>query len=53
MTDKSNTPVEIKDLWQTPPEIYRALRSELPFFLDAAASQSNALCTRFIDEKEK
>ncbi|ELL7784635.1 phage N-6-adenine-methyltransferase [Cronobacter sakazakii] len=52
MTDKSNTPVEIKDLWQTPPEIYRALRSEFPFFLDAAASQSNALCTRFIDEKE-
>lgn len=52
MTDKSNTPAEIKDLWRTPPEIYRALRCEFPFFLDAAANQENALCKTFISAEE-
>lgn len=38
MTDKSNTPIEIKDLWRTPPEIFYALNAEFFFVLDAAAN---------------
>lgn len=48
MTDKSNTPPEHKDCWQTPPEIFNALNAEFNFKLDAAASEDNALCEQFI-----
>lgn len=52
MTDKSNTPAELKDAWRTPPEIFEALNCEFQFFIDAAASESNALCADFITEKQ-
>lgn len=52
MTDKSNTPTEIKDLWRTPPEIFHALNAEFNFVLDAAASAENALCKRYITEEQ-
>lgn len=52
MTDKSNTPAEIKDLWRTPPEIFHALNAEFNFVLDAAASAENALCKRYITEEQ-
>lgn len=48
MTEKSNTPAEHKDCWQTPPEIFNALNAEFNFKLDAAASEENALCEQFI-----
>lgn len=52
MTDKSNTPTELKDLWGTPTEIFAALNAEFCFVLDAAASATNALCARYIDEEQ-
>ena len=52
MTDKSNTPAEHKDLWQTPPEIFRALNAEFQFQLDAAASPHNALCRKYITAEQ-
>lgn len=52
MTDKSNTPPEHKDCWQTPPEIFQALNAEFSFVLDAAASPANALCSRYITEEQ-
>ncbi|TWY19386.1 phage N-6-adenine-methyltransferase [Enterobacter roggenkampii] len=52
MTDKSNTPAEIKDLWRTPPEIFHALNAEFNFVLDAAASATNALCRHYITEQQ-
>lgn len=52
MTDKSNTPAEIKDLWRTPPEIFHALNAEFNFVLDAAASAANALCRHYITEQQ-
>ncbi|ENZ8428193.1 phage N-6-adenine-methyltransferase [Klebsiella aerogenes] len=52
MTDRSNTPTEIKDLWRTPPEIFHALNAEFCFVLDAAASASNALCKNYITEEQ-
>ncbi|MEA1065722.1 phage N-6-adenine-methyltransferase [Erwinia sp. HR93] len=52
MTDKSNTPAEIKDLWRTPPEIFAALDAEFGFQIDAAASAENALCRRYITAEQ-
>ncbi|EAU4035095.1 adenine methyltransferase, partial [Salmonella enterica] len=52
MTDKSNTPIEIKDLWRTPPEIFYALNAEFFFVLDAAANAENALCRLYITEQQ-
>ncbi|HBT1092436.1 TPA: adenine methyltransferase, partial [Klebsiella pneumoniae] len=46
MTDfgGSKTPKNERDYWQTPIEIFNALDREFGFWLDAAASESNALC---------
>ncbi|KAB8312953.1 phage N-6-adenine-methyltransferase [Erwinia endophytica] len=52
MTDKSNTAAEIKDAWQTPPEIFLALNAEFSFTLDAAADADNALCRHYITEEQ-
>ncbi|MCH0685609.1 phage N-6-adenine-methyltransferase [Escherichia coli] len=52
MTDKSNTPKEQKDLWRTPPEIFRALNAEFCFVMDAAASEDNRLCFCHITESQ-
>ena len=48
--NKSNTPVNIKDLWQTPFEIFNKLDREFNFNFDVAASESNKLCKLFFDE---
>lgn len=54
MTDYtgSNTPVEQRNLWQTPRPIFEALNAEFSFVLDAAASAENALCRRFITAEQ-
>ncbi|KMK11699.1 adenine methyltransferase [Pluralibacter gergoviae] len=54
MTDYtgSNTPVEQRNLWQTPRPLFEALNAEFSFVLDAAASAENALCRRFITAEQ-
>lgn len=52
MTEKSNTPADIKDCWQTPPQIFQALNAEFSFKLDACASDTNALCRHYITESQ-
>ncbi|MGP7060254.1 adenine methyltransferase, partial [Klebsiella pneumoniae subsp. pneumoniae] len=49
MTDfgGSKTPKNERDYWQTPIEIFNALDREFGFWLDAAASESNALCAHY------
>jgi len=42
----STTPIEHKDRWQTPVEVFTALDLEFGFYLDAAADHQNALCAR-------
>lgn len=39
--NKSFTPKEIKDLWQTPSEIFKSMRKEFDFNCDVAASFRN------------
>ncbi|MER2437450.1 phage N-6-adenine-methyltransferase [Klebsiella pneumoniae] len=52
MTDfgGSKTPKNERDYWQTPIEIFNALGREFGFWLDAAASESNALCAHYLTE---
>lgn len=44
----SNTPVEIRDLWQTPRCIFDSLDQEFEFTCDVAASHSNKLLSQYI-----
>ncbi|MGJ5666079.1 phage N-6-adenine-methyltransferase [Morganella morganii] len=48
----SNTPGEYKDSWQTPEWLFTALDLEFGFYLDAAASDINALCSRYLTEQD-
>ncbi|PNK67511.1 phage N-6-adenine-methyltransferase [Hafnia paralvei] len=48
----SNTPLEHKDRWQTPIEVFAALDAEFGFYLDAAAEHGNALCARYLTERD-
>lgn len=48
----SNTPVEQRDLWRTPPALFAALDAEFCFQLDAAAAPHNSLCNRYITEEQ-
>ncbi|MEQ2025369.1 phage N-6-adenine-methyltransferase [Xenorhabdus szentirmaii] len=48
----SNTPKEFRDLWQTPQPLFEALDLEFGFYLDAAAADSNALCTHYLTERD-
>lgn len=48
----SNTNPEHKDSWQTPEWLFTALDLEFGFYLDAAASDSNALCARYLTEQD-
>jgi len=41
---KSDTPTELKDLWQTPRVLFDNLNKEFNFQLDACANYDNALC---------
>ena len=50
--NKSFTAVNIKDLWQTPKEVFDKLDSEFRFTCDVAASELNKLCESYIDEDE-
>lgn len=52
MTIKSNTDHSDKDCWQTPLWLFDALDMEFGFWLDAAASYQNALCTAHFTEEE-
>lgn len=44
----SNTPENIKDWWQTPPQIYAHLNAEFGFSVDLAASSANKLHDNYI-----
>lgn len=48
----SNTPPDIRDLWQTPPELYAAFNREFNFVGDAAASATNHLHPRYLTEEQ-
>lgn len=48
----SDTPLEIRDLWQTPAEVYEFMDSIYNFCADVAASEKNHLHDIFIDEGE-
>ena len=48
----STTPIEHKDRWQTPVEVFTALDLEFGFYLDAAADHQNALCARYLTEAD-
>lgn len=48
----SKTPVEQRNLWQTPIPLFVALDAEFCLTLDAAASADNALCNRNITEEQ-
>lgn len=48
--NKSNTPTEIRDLWQTPKQIFEFWNRQYKFDVDVAASKHNALCEYYIDE---
>lgn len=50
--NKSHTPESIRDLWQTPKEIFNSLDKEFNFTGDVAASDTNALCARYLTENE-
>ncbi|UCQ53306.1 phage N-6-adenine-methyltransferase [Edwardsiella tarda] len=52
MSIKSNTPAEAKECWQTPLWLFDALDLEFGFWLDAAASESNALCAKYLTEED-
>tara|TARA_R110002012_G_C11509964_1_gene598320 strand:- start:392 stop:955 length:564 start_codon:yes stop_codon:yes gene_type:complete len=49
---KSNTPENIRDLWQTPKQIFNKLDDEFNFTFDVAASNENSLCSEFWAEKD-
>lgn len=44
----SMTPVDIRDMWQTPPQIYSHLDAEFSFSVDLAASSVNRLHDNYI-----
>ncbi|MBS5178108.1 MAG: phage N-6-adenine-methyltransferase [Klebsiella oxytoca] len=48
----SKTPVEQRNLWETPVPLFVALDAEFCLKLDAAASADNALCNRYITEEQ-
>ena len=48
---KSNTPANIKDLWQTPKSLFDKLNQEFSFICDVAASAENKLCEKYYGEK--
>ena len=48
--NKTFTPIEIRDLWQTPKAIFNTLNKEFNFVCDVAASRENRLCKMYFDE---
>ena len=49
---KSNTPVNIRDLWQTPKPIFNKLNDEFGFTKDVCASVTNWLCPNYFTESD-
>ena len=49
---KSNTPTEIRDLWQTPQFVFDYYDRRFGFEIDLAASANNALCDEYCTEQE-
>jgi phage N-6-adenine-methyltransferase len=47
---KSSTPVNIRDLWQTPKEMFNNLDLEFNFGCDVAANTDNSLCDLHYDQ---
>ncbi|AUR86564.1 DNA N-6-adenine-methyltransferase [Vibrio phage 1.086.O._10N.222.51.F8] len=48
---KSNTPTEIRDLWQTPKALFDYYDKRFGFNLDMAASEKNHLCKYYLTEQ--
>lgn len=48
---KSNTPTEIRDLWQTPKFVFDYYDKRFGFNIDMAASEKNHLCKYYITEQ--
>jgi len=48
----SHTPIDIRDLWKTPPEIFAALNHDYRFVADVAASAQNHLLQRYFTEDD-
>ena len=48
----SKTPLDQRDLWRTPPDLFASLDAEFCFQLDAAAAPHNALCRKFITAEQ-
>ena len=48
---KSNTPVDIKDCWQTPKFVFDHYNNKHKFVRDVAASSENKLCDEYYSEK--
>ena len=48
--NKSFTPTSIKDLWQTPKELFNTIDKEFNFVCDVAASYKNTFCIEFEDK---
>lgn len=48
----STTPIEIRDLWQTPKWLFNKLNDEFDFKLDVAASDQNHLCLNYVTQQD-
>jgi phage N-6-adenine-methyltransferase len=49
---KSNTPTEIRDLWQTPQALFNHYHRRFHFNMDVAASSKNKLCDMYFSEED-
>ena len=45
--NKTSTPADDKDLWQTPKELFKKLNDEFDFQLDCCANLDNKLCDNY------
>ena len=50
--NKSFTPINIKDLWQTPEKLFNNIDKEFNFVCDVAASYKNTFCKAYLDEEQ-
>jgi phage N-6-adenine-methyltransferase len=50
--NKSSTPIEIRDLWQTPKFVFDYYDKRFGFNLDMASSHKNHLCNHYLTEDE-
>lgn len=49
---KTNTPKEIRDLWQTPKFVFSHYQKRFKLTMDVAASEENSLLDVFYTEKD-